>query len=62
MTTINLTVTVEINDDLSPEEVSALASELVFGVSRGARDEIKSVVRNGKAGLAAEINVKVAGA
>lgn len=60
MTTIKLAVTVELNDDLTADEISAFTSELIFGISRAGRNETAAAIRNGKnAGLSGTINVKV---
>lgn len=58
MTTINLAVTVELNDDLTADEISALTSDLIFAVSRGARNEVKDTVRLGHVGLTATVTAK----
>ena len=59
MTTINLAVTVELNDDLTAEEISELASGLNFALSRSAVDEVKSTVRMGHVGMVATVNCKL---
>lgn len=59
MATINLSVTVELNDDLTADEISALTSDLIFGMSRAGRNEAVNAIRNGqKAGLTATVTIK----
>lgn len=60
MATINLAVTVELNDDLTADEISALASDLVVGLSRAGSNEMKTAISHvRKPGLTATVNVKV---
>jgi hypothetical protein len=59
MTTINLAVTVELSGDLTADEVSALVSDLIFGMSRPVRREVVSAIRNGQnPGLTATVGIK----
>lgn len=58
MTAIKLAVTVELNDDLTADEISALTSDLIFAISRSGRDEVQGTIRNGHVGLTATVNVK----
>lgn len=59
MATINLAVTVELNDDLTAEEIAELASGLNFAISRSAVEEVRSTVRMGHVGMVATVNCKL---